>query len=138
MPINDVSPIADLRESLEYWYRATKRRITFEYVVWKNVNDQPEDVQALVDLCKRIPCKVNLIEYNAIGDPNFQQADETALEAYIAALESIGVTAKVRRSRGRDIDAACGQLKGQVMDRTRRQAEFNKTLQAGKGSDAAA
>jgi len=110
MPINDVSPIADLRESLEYWYRATKRRITFEYVVWKNVNDQPEDVQALVDLCKRIPCKVNLIEYNAIGDPNFQQADEAALEAYIAALESIGVTAKVRRSRGRDIDAACGQL----------------------------
>jgi 23S rRNA (adenine2503-C2)-methyltransferase len=110
MPINDVSPIADLRESLEYWYRATKRRITFEYVVWKNVNDQPEDVQALVDLCKRIPCKVNLIEYNAIGDPHFQQADEAALEAYIAALESIGVTAQVRRSRGRDIDAACGQL----------------------------
>ena len=115
MPINDVAPIAELREALEYWYRATKRRITFEYVVWKGVNDAPEDVHALVQLCKRIPVKVNLIEYNAIGDERFQQADPEALEAYVTALARIGVTAKVRRSRGKDIDAACGQLANKTL-----------------------
>ena len=115
MPINDVAPIAELREALEYWYRATKRRITFEYVVWKWVNDAPEDVHALVQLCKRIPVKVNLIEYNAIGDERFQQADPEALEAYVTALARIGVTAKVRRSRGKDIDAACGQLANKTL-----------------------
>ena len=110
MPINDAAPIAELRDSLDYWYKATKRRITFEYVVWKGINDAKEDIQALVGLCKRIPCKVNLIEYNAIGDPNFQQADPEVIEAYVEALTRIGVTAKVRHSRGKDIDAACGQL----------------------------
>ena len=115
MPINDVAPIAELRESLEYWFRATKRRITFEYVVWKGVNDTPEDVEALVQLCKRIPVKVNLIEYNAIGDERFQQAEPEAIEAYVTALERIGVTAKVRRSRGKDIDAACGQLANKTL-----------------------
>jgi 23S rRNA (adenine2503-C2)-methyltransferase len=93
----------------------TKRRITFEYVVWKGVNDAVEDIDALVQLCKRIPCKVNLIEYNAIGDERFQQADPEVLEAYVRALDRIGVTAKVRRSRGKDIDAACGQLANKTL-----------------------
>ena len=96
--------------ALQHWYRLTKRRITFEYVVWKGINDGPEDIAALVKVCKKVPCKVNLIEYNAIGDPNFQQADPAALEAYQKALDAVGVVAKVRRSRGKDIDAACGQL----------------------------
>ncbi len=115
MPINDAAPIAVLQESLDYWYRMTKRRITFEYVVWKGVNDAVEDIDALVQLCKRIPCKVNLIEYNAIGDERFQQADPEVLEAYVRALDRIGVTAKVRRSRGKDIDAACGQLANKTL-----------------------
>jgi 23S rRNA (adenine2503-C2)-methyltransferase len=110
MPVNDVAPIADLRSSLEYWYTVTKRKVTFEYVVWRDVNDQPEDVQALVELAKRVPCKVNLIEYNAIGDARFRQASPEALQAYVDGLARIGVVAKVRRSRGKDIDAACGQL----------------------------
>ena len=95
---------------MEYWYRATKRRITFEYVVWKNVNDQPEDVQALVDLCKRIPCKVNLIEYNPIGEDDFKQASPEAIEQYQEYLTASRIPNTVRRSRGKDIDAACGQL----------------------------
>ncbi|MFN4298362.1 MAG: 23S rRNA (adenine(2503)-C(2))-methyltransferase RlmN [Thermaurantimonas sp.] len=110
MPINQTNNIATLTEALEYWYTRTRSRITFEYVVWKGINDRDEDISALVKLCKRIPTKVNLIEYNSIGDPNFEQADPERIEAYKHALERIGVVAKIRRSRGKDIDAACGQL----------------------------
>ncbi|MFN3951690.1 MAG: 23S rRNA (adenine(2503)-C(2))-methyltransferase RlmN [Thermaurantimonas sp.] len=110
MPINQSNDLCTLTEALEYWYARTKSRITFEYVVWKNINDRDEDIRALVKLCKRLPAKVNLIEYNAIGDPNFEQAEPHRIEAYKNALEDIGVIAKIRRSRGKDIDAACGQL----------------------------
>lgn len=110
MPINQSNDIRTLTEALQYWYARTKSRVTFEYVVWKGLNDRDEDIRALVKLCKRIPVKVNLIEYNAIGDPNFEQADPHRIEAYKNALETIGVVAKIRRSRGKDIDAACGQL----------------------------
>lgn len=110
MPVNDVAPIDELRSSLEYWYAATKRKVTFEYVVWRDVNDQPEDIRALVELAKRVPCKVNLIEYNSIGDERFRQASPEVLQDYVDALARISVLAKVRHSRGKDIDAACGQL----------------------------
>ncbi len=110
MPVNDVAPIQELRSSLEYWYAATKRKVTFEYVVWRDVNDQPEDIRALVELAKRVPCKVNLIEYNSIGDERFRQASPEVLQDYVDALARISVLAKVRHSRGKDIDAACGQL----------------------------
>ena len=110
MPVNDVAPIDELRSSLEYWYAATKRKVTFEYVVWRDINDQPEDIRALVELAKRVPCKVNLIEYNSIGDERFRQASPEVLQDYVDALARISVLAKVRHSRGKDIDAACGQL----------------------------
>ena len=110
MPVNDVAPIDELRSSLEYWYAATKRKVTFEYVVWRDINDQPEDIRALVELAKRVPCKVNLIEYNSIGDERFRQASPEVLQDYVNALARISVMAKVRHSRGKDIDAACGQL----------------------------
>lgn len=110
MPINKANPVADLAEALKYWYSKTGRKVTYEYVVWKGINDKPEDVEALVKFCQHIPCKVNLIEYNPTEDARFQQADEDALQAYIFALEAKGIVAKVRRSRGKDIDAACGQL----------------------------
>lgn len=110
MPVNDVAPIEELRSSLEYWYASTKRKVTFEYVVWRDVNDQPEDIRALVELAKRVPCKVNLIEYNSIGDERFRQASPEVLQDYVDALARISVMAKVRHSRGKDIDAACGQL----------------------------
>ena len=110
MPINQSNPIAELTEALQYWYKLTKRKVTYEYVVWKGINDSQKDIQALVQMCKKVPCKVNLIEYNAIGDENFHQAEPEVLEAYQKALAEIGIVAKVRRSRGKDIDAACGQL----------------------------
>jgi 23S rRNA (adenine2503-C2)-methyltransferase len=110
MPFNETFPLDELRESLEYWYAKTKRKVTYEYVVWKGINDRKEDIQALVKFCKYIPCKVNLIEYNSIDDPKFQQANDDALNNYISNLEMNDITVNVRRSRGKDIDAACGQL----------------------------
>jgi len=110
MPFSSNFPLADLRESLEYWYRHTKSKITYEYVVWKGINDNKESVDALVKFCNHVPCKVNLIEYNPIDDGEFQQASEESINAYIKALAAADIVAKVRRSRGKDIDAACGQL----------------------------
>ena len=110
MPFSINFPLADLRESLEYWYRKTKSKISYEYVVWKGINDNKESIDALVKFCKYVPCKVNLIEYNPIDDGEFQQASEESINAYISALEKSGIVVKVRRSRGKDIDAACGQL----------------------------
>jgi 23S rRNA (adenine2503-C2)-methyltransferase len=110
MPVNDASNVKDLMDSMLYWYEKTGSLITIEYVVWKDLNDGPEDIQALVALCKRVPSKVNLIEYNAIGDGRFQKATLRSIDAYVGALEHAGVTVNIRRSRGKDIDAACGQL----------------------------
>ena len=110
MPFSKSFPLAELRESLEYWYRKTKSKISYEYVVWKGINDNAASVDALVKFCKYVPCKVNLIEYNPIDDGEFQQASEESINAYIKALENSGIVVKVRRSRGKDIDAACGQL----------------------------
>lgn len=110
MPFNATFTLAELRESLQYWYNKTKSRITYEYVVWEGINDQQKDVDALVDFCKFAPSKVNLIEYNPIDDGEFRQASNNAIERYVQTLERNGITVTVRRSRGKDIDAACGQL----------------------------
>ena len=110
MPFNATFPLKDLKESLEYWYAKTKKKITYEYVVWGGINDRKEDIQALVKFCKYVPCKVNLIEYNSIDDPQFQQASNDAINNYISNLEMNDIVVNVRRSRGKDIDAACGQL----------------------------
>ncbi len=110
MPFSKNFPLAELRESLEYWYRKTKSKITYEYVVWGGINDNQEAVDALVKFCKYVPCKVNLIEYNPIDDGEFQQASDEAINLYIKELSKHNIVAKLRRSRGKDIDAACGQL----------------------------
>ena len=110
MPINEKSNLADLLESLQYWYAKTKSMVTFEYVVWKGINDTQKDANALVDYCKKISSKVNLIEYNAIDDGEFQQASPEATNMYVKTLEANRIVVNVRRSRGKDIDAACGQL----------------------------
>lgn len=110
MPFNATFPLVDLREALHYWYSRTKSRITYEYVVWKGINDTQQDVDALVDFCRFAPSKVNLIEYNPIDDGTFQQASEKAIRMYTDTLERHNIVVTVRRSRGKDIDAACGQL----------------------------
>src|SRR5688572_3337086 len=110
MPINDTNSLEELGEALKYWYKKTKKKVTYEYVVWKNINDSEEHAQALLKFCKLVPCKVNLIEYNPIDDGEFQQASQEAINMYMHLLESNGITTRVRKSRGKDIDAACGQL----------------------------
>lgn len=110
MPFNATFTLSDLREALIYWYQKTKSRITYEYVVWQGINDKKKDVDALVEFCRFAPSKVNLIEYNPIDDVEFQQASNNAIEMYVETLEKNGITVTVRRSRGKDIDAACGQL----------------------------
>ena len=110
MPINETNPLEDLAEALKYWYSKTKRKVTYEYVVWKGINDQKEDAEALAKFCLIVPSKVNLIEYNPIDDGPYQQAAPEAIEMYQRVLRARGVISKVRRSRGKDIDAACGQL----------------------------
>jgi len=79
-------------------------------IIWKGINDKEEDIKALVQFCKYAPSKVNLIEYNPIDDGQFQQAGNEAINRYIAGLERNRIPVTVRRSRGKDIDAACGQL----------------------------
>jgi len=74
MPFNEQMPLQELKEALQYWYAKTKKRITYEYVVWDGINDRKVDIQALLSFCKAVPSKVNLIEYNPIDDGQFQQA----------------------------------------------------------------
>ncbi|MGB1370883.1 MAG: 23S rRNA (adenine(2503)-C(2))-methyltransferase RlmN [Flavobacteriaceae bacterium] len=110
MPFNETFPLKDLREALQFWYAKTKRQITYEYVVWEGINDTVEDIKALIDFCKFAPSKVNIIEYNPIDDGEFKQAKSSIIERYVSMLEANNITVTVRRSRGKDIDAACGQL----------------------------
>ncbi|MFV0541924.1 MAG: 23S rRNA (adenine(2503)-C(2))-methyltransferase RlmN, partial [Aestuariibaculum sp.] len=105
MPFTKNFPLTELREALEHWYQKTKSKVTYEYVVWKGINDDKKSIDALVEFCKHVPCKVNIIEYNPIDDGGFQQASNEALENYIAALEQNRIVVNVRRSRGKDIDA---------------------------------
>ena len=115
MPFAEKFPLNDLADAIKYWYDKTEKIVTYEYVVWKGINDSDEDINALLNFCKISPCKVNLIEYNPIGDDQFMQAEKNIIKAYVKALEAQRITVTVRRSRGKDIDAACGQLANKDM-----------------------
>jgi 23S rRNA (adenine2503-C2)-methyltransferase len=111
MPINEKHPIDDLVEALNYFYAKTKNKITFEYVLLSGTNDTEEDALALAQLWKRVPVKVvNLIEYNPVEGSVFSKSPEKTAEKFMRLLTARGVDVTLRRSRGRDIDAACGQL----------------------------
>ena len=110
MPINEFNPIEDLAEALKYWYAKTKRKVTYEYVIWDGINDDEAHARALAKFCKHIPSKVNIIQYNPIDEGEFRQASQESVDRYIQILDKNGIVAKVRKSRGQDIDAACGQL----------------------------
>ncbi|MBP9796924.1 MAG: 23S rRNA (adenine(2503)-C(2))-methyltransferase RlmN, partial [Chitinophagales bacterium] len=110
MPINDANNLNDLVEALNYFYEKTGNSITFEYILFDGINESMEDAKNLVSLCARVPAKVNIIEYNAIREADFHKSKEEQRERFISYLEQHKVVAVVRRSRGKDIDAACGQL----------------------------
>lgn len=110
MPINEQNSLTVLAEALKYFYEKTGTRVTYEYIIFKDFNDEPEDAKELAAFCKLVPSKVNVIEYNPIDRGEFQQADERKVDAFVKYLEENNVIVNIRRSRGKDIDAACGQL----------------------------
>lgn len=110
MPFSTKFPLSEIVEALQYWYAKTRNIITLEYCIWKGINDKDEDIKALIRFCKKVPTKVNLIEYNSIGEGKYDRSNPIATQNYINQLEKNGITVMVRRSRGSDIDAACGQL----------------------------
>ncbi|MGO1817555.1 MAG: 23S rRNA (adenine(2503)-C(2))-methyltransferase RlmN [Sphingobacterium sp.] len=110
MPINEQNSLAVLAESLKYYYAKTKNPITFEYIVFHNFNDDLQDASELAKFCKHVPCKVNIIEYNPIALADFVNAEADKIDEFASYLRDQGITTNVRRSRGKDIDAACGQL----------------------------
>jgi 23S rRNA (adenine2503-C2)-methyltransferase len=110
MEINESNNLSELSEALEYFHEKTGSRVTFEYIIFKDFNDEIEDARELANFAKCVPCKINIIEYNPIENGEFQQADAHKVDAFAAFLESKNLIVNVRRSRGKDIDAACGQL----------------------------
>ena len=111
MPINDTNNIASLVDALNYFYKKTKNEITFEYILFKNFNDSLKDADELIKLYRQVPADlVNLIEYNPIDLAKFEKPEEDKVVAFMEYLSKNRVNARLRRSRGKDIDAACGQL----------------------------
>ena len=110
MPINEQNDLKSLIEAIEYFYRKTRNRISYEYIALKGFNDSQEDAKKLIKLCHRFPVRVNVIEYNPIEDGSFDKSDEDTINEFAKTVRESGVMITVRRSRGKDIDAACGQL----------------------------
>ena len=114
MPFSKDFPLSGLIDSLNYWYKKTKSKITIEYLVWEAINDNINHINSLVNFCKRVPSKVNLIQFNDIGNLKFKNANNRWIQKYIEILEFNNISVTVRRSRGEDINAACGQLANKI------------------------
>ena len=110
MPINKSINLEELKESIKYFFEKTGTRITYEYILFKDINDSLDDAHELVKFCKSTPCKVNLIEYNSVDNIPFQKASNNKTEKFINFLNEKNVIVNLRRSKGKDINAACGQL----------------------------
>lgn len=124
VPLNKKYPISELMAACKrYAFAGTgKRKITFEYVMLDGVNDSPEHAHQLVKILKGVPAKVNLIPFNPFPQTHYKRSSQAAISRFWEILMAAGITTVTRRTRGDDIDAACGQLVGKVMDRTKRQA----------------
>lgn len=116
MPFSEKFPLTEIMEALQYWYQKTGNPVTYEYCVWGGINDDEEHIKALIRYSKKVPSKVNLIQYNPIGEGKFDHRSVEAEERYVRELSNAGINVLVRRSRGGDIDAACGQLANKASD----------------------
>ena len=114
MPFSKDFPLNELLDSLNYWYKKTKSKITIEYLVWQAINDNMHHINSLVDFCVKVPSKVNLIEFNEIGDLKFKTPQNMWIQKYIEILKANNISVSIRRSRGKDINAACGQLANKI------------------------
>jgi len=110
MPINEQNNLEVLTKALDYFYQTTQNRITFEYIAFQGFNDSLEDARNLVKICRRVPARVNIIEYNPIDGADFQKSEAHRIDDFAQYLRENRVAVTVRKSRGKDIDAACGQL----------------------------
>ncbi len=110
MPINESNSLEALVEALNYFYSSTGNKITLEYITFRDFNESIEDADELFYFAKRVPCKINIIEYNPIDNASFLKSDPEKVYAFKDYLENKGLVVNIRRSRGKDIDAACGQL----------------------------
>jgi 23S rRNA (adenine2503-C2)-methyltransferase len=110
MPINESNSLEALRDSLKYYFQKTKNIVTYEYIIFANFNDTVQDADELYQFSKHLPAKINVIEYNPIAEASYTNTDEKTMDKFCNYLERKGVNIHVRRSRGKDIDAACGQL----------------------------
>ncbi len=129
VPLNKRYPIEQLLASCQrYVAKRPRALVTFEYTLMKDINDRPEHARELVRLMRQLPSKVNLIPFNPFPGTQYERSEPQAIATFQSILNKAGLVAPVRRTRGDDIDAACGQLKGQVLDRTRRQAEFKRRV----------
>ncbi len=110
MPINDQNDLETLMEALEYFHSQTKNRISYEYIAFNEFNDSLSDAKNLLKYCNRFPVRINIIEYNSISGADFEKSKVDRLDVFAKYLINRGIMVTVRRSRGKDIDAACGQL----------------------------
>jgi 23S rRNA (adenine2503-C2)-methyltransferase len=111
MGINETNNLKSLIDALNYFYKKTKNEITLEYILFKDFNDSLKDADELIKIYRQVPADlVNIIEYNPIDLAKFEKPDEQKVENFMDYLEKNRVNARLRRSRGKDIDAACGQL----------------------------
>jgi 23S rRNA (adenine2503-C2)-methyltransferase len=121
MPINRKYPLAELLAAcVRYLERAPRDFITFEYVMLEGVNDSDEHARQLIDLASRVPCKINLIPFNPFPNSGFVRSPRPVIERFSETLNGAGIVTTTRKTRGDEIDAACGQLAGKIQDRTRR------------------
>jgi 23S rRNA (adenine2503-C2)-methyltransferase len=127
MPINRKYPLAELLAACRrYLERAPRDFITFEYVMLDGVNDREEHARELIDVVSRVPCKINLIPFNAFPDSGFTRSPREVIRRFGELLNNAGIVTTTRKTRGDDIDAACGQLAGKILDRTRRTLRLEK------------
>ncbi len=110
MPVNKSNPLSELAESLKFFFQETGTRISYEYLLMKDFNDSLKDASELAEFCKITPCKINLIEYNEVEGSKHHKTTPERMQAFVDFLESLNMIVNIRRSRGHDIDAACGQL----------------------------
>jgi len=115
MPVNKSNPLPALAEAIKNFHQETQSRITYEYLLMKDFNDSLQDARELAEFCKISPCKINLIEYNEVEGSHQKRTTLVRLQAFMEFLESRNLIVNIRRSRGQDIDAACGQLAGKAV-----------------------
>jgi 23S rRNA (adenine2503-C2)-methyltransferase len=110
MSINESIPLLDLKDAIKYFYDKTEVRVTYEYILFKDINDSLEDARELIKFCKITPCKINLIEYNTVENIPFEKSTNRRTEEFINFLTEKKIIVNLRKSKGKDINAACGQL----------------------------